>query len=143
MEIDNKVLIQNYIKNIVNTGNTSHISDFIGSEYTEVFGGNRKKIGIEGAIEHIKGVHRTYPDLKLIIDQQISERDWVVTCYTMTGTHKGEWMGIKPTFKKLTVTGVNVDRIFNGKIVEHGGAANLLEPLLKVKAIGIIEKTGT
>ena len=92
---------------------------------------------MEGAIEHIKGVRNTYPDLKLVIEKQICEGEWVVTSYTMTGTHKGEWLGITPTNKKLTITGVNVDRIINGKIVEHGGAANLMEPLLKANAIRI------
>ena len=44
---------------------------------------------------------------------------------------------MQPTGKPIKFTGVNVDRIKNGKIVEHGGAANLLEPLLKS---GVIEK---
>jgi predicted ester cyclase len=43
-----------------------------------------------------------------------------------------------PTGKPITFTGVNVDRIIDGKIVEHGGAANLLDPLLKA---GVIAKT--
>lgn len=134
-EIDNKIVIQEYIDKIVNTGAVNNISNYIGSEYTEFHDGEKFELGIEGAIEHILGVRQTYPDLKLIIEKQICEGEWVVTCYTMTGTHQGEWIGIKPTHKKLSITGVNVDRVFNGKIVEHGGAANLLEPLLKVNAI--------
>lgn len=62
---------------------------------------------------------------------RISEGEWVVTIYSVTGTFENEWFGMKPTGKSITYTGVNVDRIKDGKIVEHGGAANLLEPLLK------------
>ena len=100
--------------------------------------GKRFEIGIKGAIEHILGVHNTYPDIKLTIDLQIAEGEWVATCFIMKGAHKGEWMGTKPTNKKITVTGVNVDRIIDGKIVEHSDAANMMELLMKVKAIGII-----
>ena len=55
----------------------------------------------------------------------------------MTGTHAGEWMGIKPTHKKIQINGVNLNRVTNGKIIEHSGAANLLEPLLEIGAIQI------
>jgi predicted ester cyclase len=39
---------------------------------------------------------------------------------------EGEWMGIKPTGKVVVYTGVNINRIINGLIMEHGGAANVL-----------------
>ena len=58
----------------------------------------------------------------------------------MTGNHLGKWMGIKPTGKRISVTGINVDKIKNGKIVEHGGAANLFNALLDIGAIKIIEE---
>jgi hypothetical protein len=45
---------------------------------------------------------------------------------------------MKPTGKKLAITGVNVDRVVNERIVEHGGAANMLEPLLEVGAIRVV-----
>ncbi len=46
-----------------------------------------------------------------------------------------EWFGMKPTGETITFRGVNVDRIKDGKIIEHGGAANLLEPLMKAGVI--------
>ena len=45
----------------------------------------------------------------------------------MQGTHKGEFIGIKPTNKKLTITGVDIDKVVDGKIVEHGGATNTFD----------------
>jgi hypothetical protein len=46
-------------------------------------------------------------------------------------------MEIKPTGKTMVTTGVNVDRVIDGKIVEHGGAANLLHSLLDIGAITV------
>jgi len=136
--IDNKLIVRMYIASIINTGSCENISDFISPDYVEVFNNQRYPLGVEGAKKHIIGVRETYPDLELTVDQQIAEEDWVATCYTMKGTHLGEWMGIKPTGKKIEVTGVNIDKLIDGKIVEHGGAANLFNSLLEIGAIKII-----
>ncbi len=132
-----KKVVRDYIEQIINTGNTSRISDYISSDYTEEYNGERYEVGVEGAISHILGVRKTYPDLKLTIDKQICEGDWVATYYVMEGTHEGEWMGIEPTNKKIKIYGVNLDKVTINKIVEHSGAANLLEPLMNIDAIEI------
>lgn len=137
MPTDNKLLVRQYIDAIVNTGNVDRIADFLSPDYTEVFNNQRHPIGIEGAKQHVAGVRTTYPDLHLRVDQQIAEGEWVATCYTMTGTHSGAWMGIRPTGKAIEVTGVNVDRVVDGRIVEHGGAANLFNALLDIGAISL------
>ncbi len=49
----------------------------------------------------------------------------------MEGTHKGEWLGRKPTNKRLVFTGADIDKVFDGKIVEHGGAVNTFETLFR------------
>ncbi|MBE9511902.1 MAG: ester cyclase [Bacteroidetes bacterium] len=134
----NKLIVKEYIEKVLNTGETSSISEYIGQNYVEIYNGKKYELGIDGAKTHIIGVRNTYPDLKLVINNQICEGEWVATSYTMTGTQMGEWLGIKPTNKKIKVTGVNINRIVDGKIVEHGGAANLLEPLLKAEAIRIV-----
>jgi len=133
---DNKSIVRQFTERIENTGDVSGIRDYISEDYTEVFEGQRYLKGIQGAIEHVLGVRSVFPDLHLTIEHQLSEGEWVVTVYSVTGTFTEEWFGMKPTGKPITFTGVNVDRIRNGKIVEHGGAANLLEPLLRAGVIG-------
>jgi predicted ester cyclase len=132
---DNKTIIRQYVERIENTGDVSNIREFISEDYTEIYEGERYPIGIQGAIDHILGVRRVFPDLMLTIENQISEGEWVVTIYSVTGTFMDEWFGMKPTGEPITFTGVNVDRIKNGKIIEHGGAANMFEPLLKAGVI--------
>ncbi len=69
----------------------------------------------------------------------VAEGKWVVTRVTARGTQKGVWLGMRPTGKKVKITAVNIDRVVDGRIVEHGGAANLLEPLLEIGAIRITD----
>lgn len=134
----NKLLIKRYIDEIINTGNLDEIEQFISPEYVEVYEGKRYSLGINGAKEHILGVRKTYPDLALTVEQQISEGEYVATCITARGTHQGVWLGIKPTGKVITYTGVNIDRVVDGRITEHGGAANLLGPLLEIGALRVV-----
>lgn len=136
--IINKLIVKEYTERVINTGKTDSISKYISEDYTEIFDSKKYLLGINGAKEHIVGVRKTYPDLELVIDRQIAEGEWVATCYTMKGTHLGEWMGIGPTGKKIEVTGVNIDRIVDGKIIEHTGAANLFNSLLDIEAIKIV-----
>jgi predicted ester cyclase len=136
----NKQVVRDFIEKVTNSGNIENISDYISPDYIEVYNGISYQVGIEGAKEHINGVRKTYSDLKLVIEKQIAEGNLVVTCYTMTGIHSGEWMGIKPTEKKIKVTGVNVDKVINGKIIEHGGAANMFDGLLEIGAIELVKE---
>jgi predicted ester cyclase len=139
MSIDeNKLLIRRFIEEIINTGNVDAIENFIAPDYTEVHDGEKHAIGIQGAKEHIRGVRQTYPDLTLTVEQQIAEGEWVATCITARGTHTGSWLGMKPTGKAVAFTGVNINKVVDGRIVEHGGAANLFEPLLEIGAIQIV-----
>ncbi len=134
----NKSIVRRYYEEVGNTGNLDGIAEFISEEYTEAYNGERQTVGIEGAKAHIIGVRRTFPDLHLTIERQIAEDDWVVTCVTARGTHMGTWLGMKPTGKGVAITAVNVDRVVGGRIVEHGGAANMLESLLEIGAVMVV-----
>ena len=60
-----------------------------------------------------------FPDFRVTVQDQISERDKVVTRYVMSETNRGEFMGIAPTGKQITLSGLCLDRIVKGKIVEE------------------------
>jgi predicted ester cyclase len=134
----NKELVRRFYEEIINDAKVELIPELVSEEYTEVMDGRRYEVGLEGAKAHALGVRQTYPDLVLTIERQIAEGEWVASCITASGTHSGEWLGIAPTGKKVTFTGVNVDRVVGGKLVEHGGAANMLGPLLGIGALRVV-----
>jgi len=136
---ENKLLVRRYYEEVVNTGDIDLLAEFVSPDYVEVHNNIRYPVGLEGAKEHVLGVRNTYPDLHLTVEQQIAEDEWVVTRVTARGTHKGVWLGMKPTGKKVKMTAVNIDRVVDGLLVEHGGAANLLEPLLEIGALRIAD----
>src|SRR5215472_3430954 len=68
--------------------------------------------------QYIVYVRTAFPDFRVRIEEQIAEGDLVVTRWTTQGTHQGKYQGHEPTGKKMTVTGIAIDRIVNGQIVE-------------------------
>lgn len=138
MTEQNKRLVKRFYEEVVGTGRADKLSDFISSDYAVVHERTRQVVGIEGARDHIVGVRNTYPDMTLEVAQQVAEGEWVVSKVFMRGTHAGEWLGMKPTGKTVEMSAVNIDRVVAGRIVEHGGAANLFEPLLGIGAIRIV-----
>jgi steroid delta-isomerase-like uncharacterized protein len=59
-----------------------------------------------------------FPDNHFSIDDMIAEGGKVAVRYRITGTHKGEFMGIPATNKKITLWAIEIDRIDGGKFVE-------------------------
>jgi predicted ester cyclase len=59
-----------------------------------------------------------FPDNHLTIEDVIAEGDKATVRYTITGTHKGEYMGVAATNKKITLMAIEIDRIVGGKYVE-------------------------
>ncbi len=136
---ENKKLVRRFYEEVVATGDVERLAEFVAPDYVEVFDNVRYPCGVAGAKAHIEGGRETYSPLCLTVDRQIAEGDWVVTQVTVRGVHSGgNWLGIKPTGKAIEFTCVNVDRVLDGRIVEHGGAANMLGPLLKIGAVKVI-----
>jgi predicted ester cyclase len=134
----NKRLVQQFYEDVVSTGDVNRVAEFVAAECVETDGLARVNSGIDGMVEHVRGVRGVYPDLRITVDRQIAEGEWVASLITARGTHQGEWLGMKPTGRTLVFTGVNVDHVVDGKIVEHGGAANMLLPFLDAGAIRVV-----
>jgi steroid delta-isomerase-like uncharacterized protein len=58
------------------------------------------------------------PDLKFNVDETVSEGDKLVVYWTITGTHMGEFMGVPPTGKLVAFSGITINQIADGKILE-------------------------
>ena len=79
-----------------------------------------------------------FPDWHETIEDIVAEGDKVWVRFTGRGTHKGEWLGLAPTGKKITITGVQIWRIIDGKVVEKDSVGDLLNAY---KQLGIIKFT--
>jgi steroid delta-isomerase-like uncharacterized protein len=96
-------------------------------------------VGIEGLRRFVSIYRTAYPDTHFTVEDQIAEGDKVATRWTAIGTHYGDLMGIAPTGKRVTVTGMTINRIMNGKIVETW---NNFDALGQLQQLGVIPPPG-
>ena len=95
--------------------------------------------GFEAYKQFVSMYFTAFPDLRFTIEDMIAEGDTVVARQTARGTHQGELMGIPPTGKQVSTTGINILRFANGKGVEewfNGDDLGLLQQLGVVPAPG-------
>jgi steroid delta-isomerase-like uncharacterized protein len=59
-----------------------------------------------------------FPDLQITVEDYISENEKVVVSWVISGTHKREFRGISATNKKITLEGITINHVTNGKIME-------------------------
>lgn len=126
-----KALVSRFFAEVVNTGDVSGIAQFITPEYIDHYARPPANRGSAIVAEHVLAVRRTYPDLHVAVEAQFAEGPYVISRVTATGTHAGEWLGMRPTGRRVRIAAVNVDRVAGGRIVEHWGMANTLEALLE------------
>ncbi len=130
--------IKYFYETIISKNQIERMAEFISPECCVKMGEKLIPAGIEGMEEHIKATKKTYPDYRIKITKQFCDGDYVISEFIMEGTHKGEWIGIKPTGKRFVFTGVNIDKVTDGLIVEHGGAVNTFETLFEAGVIGAV-----
>lgn len=70
--------------------------------------------------QHLIEVKKTYPNLNMTINRQYCDGAYVISEFVMEGTHQGEWLGLKPTGKAISITGVNIDKVIGGKLSNMG-----------------------
>jgi len=80
---------------------------------------------------------KAFPDWHITVDYVIQNGNKYIVKWTLTGTHLGSYFGIKPTGKKFKMTGVDIETIIDGKIIEHDGAEDMLGLLQQIGAVPI------
>ena len=78
---------------------------------------------------------RAFPDLHVTVEDLIAEGDKVVSRNTVTGTHRGEYMGLPPTDKSVTYNEIFVFRFVNARIAETWGVVDVLSQLKQLGAV--------
>ena len=144
MSEQNKALARRALEEIWNQGKLTVINELTAPNATfhdpNVPGG--KFTGPEGLKQFVQIYRGAFPDVRLTINDQIAEGDKVVTRWTATGTHKGQLMAIAPTNKYATVTGVDIDRYQDGKVVEAWASYDMFGLLQQLGVVPAMAPAG-
>jgi len=122
----NKAIVRRYLEEFWNKGNMDVADEIIDPEYIHYTAGVPDIISLEEAKQSIAEARTAFPDLQWTVDDIFAEGDKVVVRETFRGTHQGEFMGIPPTGKQVTMTGIGIGRVAGGKLVEAQGNYDML-----------------
>ncbi len=129
--MEEKEIVKKFYEVVVSKNLLEELPQYISENCVIKSGENIIPLGIDGMRQHLIAVKKTYPDYTMKIIKQYLDGDYVISEFIMEGTHEGEWIGIKPTHRRLSFTGVDIDKVVDGKIVEHGGAVNTFDTLFE------------
>ena len=126
---DNKALVQRFFDEVINQRNLAILDQFVPP------GGVNHTVppGMPQETNHFLGHYlNAFPDITATVEDLVADGDKVVARVSYRGTHRGAFRGIAPTGKQITVIGINIFRIANGKLVEHWGLTDRLAALQQV-----------
>jgi predicted ester cyclase len=122
MSDENRVLVRLLLEDDISRGDVAVAERIIHPEFVDHTNPPGMQHGLDGHKAIVSLFRAAFPDQWWQIEDLIAEGDKVVARTTMTGTHLGDFFGIAPTGKKVTLSGVHIMRIQDGKVAEHWGS---------------------
>ena len=133
---DPKTILQQFQRDI-DTGQSAILDKYVAEGYADhnppPFASKTPGMpGLKATFDLSLGI---FADFKHVVDDQIAEGDKVVTRITGSGRHIGTFLGIPATNKVVTMSGIAIHRVVNGKLVEHWGQVDAVALLTQMGAM--------
>ena len=75
-------------------------------------------VGPEAYLGQVRQLVGAFPDLRFHIDELLCDKEKVVVSWVASGTHKGSIFGCDPTNRKISIAGITIHHLANGKILD-------------------------
>ena len=142
--VDAKTLVRRFFEEVWNQGNLDVLDEIIASDYDPHPLPNDSDFGRgpAGQKQFVNQYRLAFPDTHFTVEAQLAEGDVVATRWTADGTHTGDLMGIPASRQQVTVTGMTINRIANGKLSEGWANFDQLGLLQQIGAIPAQRQAG-
>ncbi len=137
MTEENKALLRRYGEEVFGKGNVTLSEEILSPDYVHHDPGVPP--GREGRIQLAEMHRAAWSDIEFTVENLIAEGDLVTFHWSCTATHTGEWMGIPPTGKRVTWSGIGIHRVQDGKMVESW---DLVDHLGLMQQLGVLPQPG-
>ncbi len=124
---ENKTIVDEFVQSLFTKGDASAIERYLAVDFVAhdpPLSGLRGDAG--GFQEAAAMIRAAFPDWRSDPEILIAEDDYVVERFTASGTHRGEFMGAAPTGRRVSMPGINIFGVRDGKIVERWGNLDVL-----------------
>lgn len=132
MTEQNGVIARRVLDALWNQENFALVDELVASDYD----GHSSTVfhGPDGAMRLVPELRQAFPDFRFTIEDQILAGDKVATRWLIRGTHQGEFQGIPASGRQVSVSGITIFRIANGKLIEGWTNEDLLGLLTQIGA---------
>ena len=135
MSVEEHKAIQRRVYELFSSGNQEALEEVIAPDAVDHNAPPGLAPGLEGVRQTLGMFRAAFPDLRITAEDLLAEGDRVAARITATGTHRGEFQGLPPTGKQVTISGIEIVRIANGRVVERWGQFDNLGMLQQMGAL--------
>jgi len=130
---ENKAIVRRFFEELLSTDNFAVADEILSPDFRFYFAGSPDPMDLESYKGFLAARRGAFPDRRFVVEEMIAEGDKVSARFTMRGTHKGKFRGIAPSGTKLTMTGIDMIRLAEGKMVEDR---------VEVDQVGMMQQLG-
>jgi steroid delta-isomerase-like uncharacterized protein len=120
---ENKTILRRMVEEVICGGNLDLMDELVTPDFVNhrsiATGEASNSVGIENFRQEIMRLRSIFPDISMTTIHLLADGDKVVEHYQFQGTHKGEFMGVPATGKRVVGSGITIARIANGKLAER------------------------
>ena len=136
---ENKALVRRFVQ-IWGKGSLDTLDELAAPNFSVYYPLLRETVhGSEAFKQVLMGFHAGLPDVEVVSEDVIAEGDQVVVRWTAQSRHTGALLGIPPTGKQVTLTGITIYRLADGKSVEEKGEEDALSFM---QQLGVVPPMG-
>lgn len=135
MSAENKAIVHKFIEEVLNQGNLERANDLVKEDFVELDPFPGQQPGREGLKAVLGGFLAAFPDMHWLVEEMVAEGEKVVTRFSWTGTHRGEFLGIPATGRSVQVKGVVIDRLENSQMAD---SRILMDTMSLMQQLGVI-----
>lgn len=132
----NKTIFRRFVDEVINRGDLGAVDELLSPGYLEhdplipgLPGGR------EGAKQLFALLHAGFPDLSVTLEDLVAEGERVAVRSRWRGTHRGEFLGVRPTGQVVDFENLELVRIRQGQIVEHWGQGQASSILYRLGSV--------
>ena len=129
------IIARRFGEEVWGKGDLQAADDVLADDFTEHNPAPRQRPGREGHKQVLQQWRAAFPNLTLTVDDVFAVGDRAALRWTARGTHTGDLMGMPPTGREVTLTGIDILRVVDGKIVERWGEFSGIEMLQQLGAL--------
>ena len=129
-------LIRRFYEDVLGKGDLALIDELTADDFVDHEEGlPGQPSGSEGVKFFVNAVRTGFPDISPTIEPKLADGNLEAAHVVLTGTHKGEFLGVPATDKAVEFESTDIIRVEDGKVAEHWGVTDAMSLMQQLGAI--------